>query len=811
MRMALVVAIQVVVVALLALAVPQALDAVAVCFTRAPARALAAEIERTAAARAELAAVMAAVAGEEAPLPRTSGGTAVRVDRDSSGKAAAIRWPQDWPADLRGGLEAWLSRGTVDEMPGWCTMQHEGQVYGVGAAPRPDDAGWIVVAADDTQALSTRVVDLAGAPSFSVAPSSASEAAADALSVWKVLGGSLESSIPIPGLVGEPARITFSVDTPRLALYLRAFAVILGASVLLISGVQALTFAGTYVQVMQPSKAVHQALGDYVSTGQWNPPSMRFREPEAAVTAITRAVEAQKQAEAEAQARIGQLRAFLDALPAAAAIKDADLRLQMVNSALAHMAGLPPEELIGKTDAEIYPDHLARMYLYHDRQVLQGGETLQFEETLETGEGTRRTYRAVKAPIFDCRGEVSGLVSLAVDITREREMQSRLLEAQQAQLMGRLAGGVAHIFNNVLTAVIGSTELALLSLNEEHPSREDLLQVKDAAERGAGVSRQLLYLGRRQRSADGPANVAKVTDGLLPMLQEMGGPGVAIETRIGEDLPEALIDSGELRQVILHLALNSIEAMTDGGRVLIESRATTAPSEAVMVEPGLNDRPVVLIRVQDTGPGICDEARDHLFEPFYTTKGTAGGRGLGLSVVQSIVRNHQGAVLFSSQPGNGAVFDVYLPSRASAEEKPCQSATEADAAAPGGGVILLAEDEPSVRELTERMLVSQGYTLWTAGRGDEALRLVEARGMAPDLVLTDVLMPGMNGVELALALRARYPEVPVLLMSGYVGESDDGDLKGFPLLWKPFTLESLTQSVRGLLDREERPNPLPAG
>lgn len=808
MRLALVVAIQLAVVALLILAAPRALSALADCLVHIPAGAMSSHIESSGAARAQLAGVLGATLADDDPLPILSDARVVLAVPDDDLGVVPDYWPQEWPAELSGRVGSWLEGGATDRGANWCTVYQDGALFVVGAAPHENGEGWVLVLADDTRSLGLWAAERAGALSFAIRPAgevSDSATLSPALSptLRHLISGSLEVEVDVPGLVGDPVVISFTVSTSGIAFVLRALAIVLGASVLLVAGVQALTFASTYVQVMHPVKDIMEALRQYVATGAWNPPPMRFREPQAALDAVTHAMEAQKQAEAEALDLVSQLRAFLDALPAAAAIKGADLRLRMVNSELARLAQREPEELIGKTDQDIYPERLARMYTYHDRQVVESGETLQFEEVLDSENGARRTFRTVKAPIFDGDGNVSGLVSLAIDITREREMQARLMEAQKAQLMGRLAGGVAHIFNNVLTAVIGSTELALLSLGEEHVAREDLAQVKEAAERGARVSRQLLYLGRRQRTGDGPSSVNSVVNELLPVLCEMGGSNVKVVTQIGDEVPDVLVDAGELRQVVLHLALNAIEAMSDGGKVRIESCSVVAPPEALMVEPSLSDKPTVLIRVEDSGPGIVSEARDHLFEPFYTTKGSAGGRGLGLSVVHSIVRNHQGAVLFQSEPGAGAVFDVYLPARAATEELSEPHPASADGVASGGEVILLAEDEPSVRELTERMLVSQGYTLWSAGRGDEALRLVESRGVAPDLVLTDVMMPGMSGIDLALALRARYPEVPVLLMSGYVGESDDDDLKGFPLLWKPFTLESLTQSIRGLLDQDE--------
>jgi len=802
MRLGLVVAIQLAVAVLLVLAAPRVLSALSGSLLETPGRVLAAHIESRGAARAELAGALAATLPEDAESTDSRGAPAAVLTTGKSEDAPLAGWPAEWPAALEGLVREWLASGAADGAPAWCMLNQGEGLWAIGAAPRETEGGWVVVCEDDGPGLSQWATDRAGVLSFALRPAE-DVPPPEPPTLAGVLSGALEGSAVVPGLVGDAVVATFTVDTDSASLLLRAFGAILGASVLLIAGVQALSFSATYFQAMQPVKDIVESLEAYVSTGEWSPPTMRFREPQTAVDAVTRALEAQRQAEAEALELAGQLRAFLDALPAAAAIKDAGLRLSMVNSELARLAGRDPEELIGKTDLEIYPEDLARQYAHHDRQVMESGESLQFEEELETPEGERRTYRTFRAPVLDGRGQASGLVSLAVDITGEREMQARLMEAQKAQLMGRLAGGVAHIFNNVLTAVIGSTELALLSLNDGHAAREDLVEVKEAAERGARVSRQLLYLGWRQRSGDGPASIAAVAADLVPVLREVAGPGIEIVTEVDAGVPDVLVDAGELRQVILHLALNAIEAMAEGGTVRIECCAVVPPHAALMVEPSLKDRPVVLVRVQDSGQGIDSEARDHLFEPFFTTKGAAGGRGLGLPVAQSIVRSHQGAILFHSQPDSGAVFEVYLPSRAvgQGDKDALPAASNCDAT--GREVILLAEDEPSVRELTERMLASQGYTLWSAGRGDEALDLVESRGAPPDLLLSDVLMPGMNGVELALALRERYPDMPVLLMSGYVGESDDDDLKGFPLLWKPFTLDSLTKRVRGLLDDGE--------
>ncbi|NPV07700.1 MAG: PAS domain-containing protein [Anaerolineae bacterium] len=801
LRLGLVIAIQIVVVGLLALAAPRTLASLGHYVVGTPSRALTAAVEHRGRDRAEMARLLATALVDEEGLRAASAASPVALLALRQGDATPTvwaDWPSGWPEVVPSAVRQWLADRSGDSEPLWCTVYHSGRLFIVGAASWGAEGDWLVVVADETEDLGEVAARVAGARAFSVVAAAGWEPEGT-VSLAEITSGLVHVVLPVPGSVGDPGLLSFDLPTGGIGAPLRAGAIILLASVLLVAGAQTLAFTSTYVQLMQPFREVLRALDAYATTGRWEPPRGEFQEQQMAVMAISRAVEARERAEKEARARLEELRAFVDALPAPAGVKDADLRYRLVNAALTRLIGCRPEELIGKTDDEILPEDLARVCTDHDRQTIESGQTLQFEEFAEL-EGQRHVFRIVKAPLRDSEGTVSGLVSVGVDITREREIQARLAEAQKAQMMGRLAGGVAHIFNNILTAIIGSSELALLELGAGHPARPDIEEVKAAANRGARVSRQLLFLGRGHPGGEGPTRVHEVLDDLLPVLKEMAGTQVELETAVAPELPPALVGAGELKQVLLNLVLNATEAMPDGGRLLIEGCVCQPPAEAVRIEPALSQGAVVVLRVADTGTGIGPGVREHVFEPFFTTKGAAGGRGLGLAVVQSIVRSYRGAVLFRSEEGRGTCFEVYLRSQAEPEVRTDRGAATGTGVPQGHEVILLAEDEPSVRQLTEKMLASQGYTLWTATRGDEALELVESRGQPPDLLLTDVVMPGMSGVELALALRDRYPGMRVLLMSGYASGHDGEDLQGFPLLWKPFTLDSLTQRVRSLLD-----------
>ena len=275
---------------------------------------------------------------------------------------------------------------------------------------------------------------------------------------------------------------------------------------------------------------------------------------------------------------------------------------------------------------------------------------------------------------------------------------------------------------------------------------------------------------------------------------------ILLNVTLAPVLPPVRADSTQLRQVLLNLALNAREAMPTGGTLHIETLLCRAPREAFALEPTLKRGPVICLSVRDTGVGMNKEAREHVFEPFYTTKGAAQGRGLGLPVVYSIVRQHKGVILFDSEEGKGTAFMIYMPAVKTDAIAEARTAATPEESPTGSEIVLLVEDDAMVRSLAERMLSAQGYTIWTAASGEEALASLAEKGRAPDLLLSDVVMPGMSGIQLARTMQKQYPKLKILLMSGYAGEAADGTMEGFPILWKPFTLQVLAQRVRQTLE-----------
>ncbi|MGQ9553753.1 MAG: PAS domain-containing protein [Anaerolineae bacterium] len=721
---------------------------------------------------------------------------------DGNGGLAAASAGDDLPAELRQELFHQLRQRAASGEPAWVHLYYQEDLYTVVAAKLSEPARetWLVLAEDCDQSLGEIIWRVASAQDLSYEVGGSKAAVEEPLTYRDLLSGWLRTGIYIPTVVGaEGIVVRYSIPIPRLSQLLRAGTFIFVSSLFLLAGSLSLAFVASYVEVVHPFNARLEALRQYARSGVWQPPITHYREHELATAAITAAVRERERAEAEAQRRLLELRAFLDSLPAYAVVKDADLRLRMVNVAMARHLGRSPEELVGKSDLDIFPDDLAQAYREHDLEVLRQKRTIQFEEEGRE-RGQRRFYRTVKAPILSENGTVVGLVGVAIDVTEQKALEERLIEAQKMQVVGRLAGGLCHAFNNLLTAIIGSAELALLSMEADHPAYPDVQQIRNTAERGATLSRQLMMLSQQRLGKIETINLNDLITDVEPMLRETLGEGILLQTTLAPILPPVRVDSTQLRQALLNLALNAREAMPGGGTLYIETLLCRAPREVFALEPALKRGPVICLSVRDTGVGISEEAKEHVFEPFYTTKGAAKERGLGLPVVYSIVRQHKGVILFNSEEGKGTAFMIYMPAVKTNAIAEARNTTMPEETPTGSEIVLLVEDDAMVRSLAERMLSAQGYTIWTAASGEEALASLVEKGRAPDLLLSDVIMPGISGIQLAKKLQQQYPKLKILLMSGYAGEAGEGTMEGFPILWKPFTLQALAQRVRQTLE-----------
>ena len=379
--------------------------------------------------------------------------------------------------------------------------------------------------------------------------------------------------------------------------------------------------------------------------------------------------------------------------------------------------------------------------------------------------------------------------------------EERVRQAQKMDAVGKLAGGVAHEVNNMMTAVIGFADYALKQLPADHPVRPDIEEVIKAGTRAAAVTQQLLAFSRRQPPQPSLLSLQEVIPELSKLLERLLGAEHELRLEVPRDLPPVLADRNQLEQVLVNLALNARDAMEPGGRLVIAGSIVeiddgTPPSSVVEIRTGR----YVRIRVTDTGQGMSPEAREHAFEPFYTTKPLGQGTGLGLSTVYGIIKQSGGYVWIDSRLGEGTTITVDLPAVSEALPAPAE---RAPGPSRGRETVLVVEDEPLVRRLARRALEEHGYTVLEAADGREAIAELASGEHPIGLVLSDLVMPRMSGRELGQEIARRYPGLPVLFMSGYTGEDvrSRGLLEGTaPFVQKPFTADALARRVRTMLD-----------
>ncbi|HEX6090440.1 MAG TPA: ATP-binding protein [Gemmatimonadales bacterium] len=401
------------------------------------------------------------------------------------------------------------------------------------------------------------------------------------------------------------------------------------------------------------------------------------------------------------------------------------------------------------------------------------------------------------------RPEGSGLelFGLAIDVTERRSLEQQLLQSQKMEAIGRLAGGIAHDFNNLLTAILGYARFAKAGLAEESPVREDVHQIQLAGERAAALTGQLLAYARRQMVAPRTADLNELVGRMQRMLRRLIGEDVALDLACAAELWPTRIDSAQFEQVLLNLVVNARDATPSGGRIVIGTRNETFDASAVRNHPEMMPGDYAVLTVGDSGVGMDAPTLARVFEPFFTTKEQGKGTGLGLAVCYGIVRQAGGHIWAASEPGRGSTFTVLL-SRSEAEVAPADpGASEA----PGRGreTVLVVEDEAAVRSLAARTLASLGYNVLEAATGGEALGIARQHAGAIDVLVSDVVMPGMSGPAVAEAVAAARPGVRIVFMSGYTDEAIEAEnlgMEGAVLLPKPFDPDVLGRTVRSVLD-----------
>jgi PAS domain S-box-containing protein len=522
----------------------------------------------------------------------------------------------------------------------------------------------------------------------------------------------------------------------------------------------------------------------------------------AAVVVIYRDVTERKRAERALREANHRLHTLIESSPLAITSIDENGVVGTWNTAAHRLFGWTAQEALG-TSLPIVPEDKQAEFSKLRRRVM-GGESLSGVELVQrTKDGSPVIVKLFAAPLRDAAGRVTGALALLEDLSGVKRLEQQFFQAQKMEAVGRLAAGVAHDFNNLLTAILGSADFLLDMLPANHPGRQDAEEMRKAARRAADLTRQLLAFSRLQVLTPRVLDLNDLVADLDKILSRLLGEGIDLRTALAPDLGAVRADAAQLEQVIINLAVNARDAMPDGGKVTIETANASLDDAYVAARPVVAPGRYVMLAVSDTGVGMDDETKARAFEPFYTTKPKGKGTGLGLATVYGIVKQSGGYVWSYSEPGRGATFKIYLP-RVDALVESAAIAPVERGSVRGSETIILCEDQEDVRSLTYRILAAHGYEVIVAASGQEALRLAEEWRRRIHLLVTDVVMPGMSGREVALLLGPAHPTMKVLYLSGYPDESiaRHGVLEpGVAFLQKPFTAEMLARRVREVLDR----------
>ena len=470
-----------------------------------------------------------------------------------------------------------------------------------------------------------------------------------------------------------------------------------------------------------------------------------------------------------------------------------------VNQSSCRETGYSSGEILGRNMLEfVVPEQRA---LVMERMVrrAEGGEVPDtYEITLIRKDGSRLPVE-MSASIIEYEGEPAYMIFLR-DITERLALEQQLRQAQKMEAVGQLAGGVAHDFNNLLQVITGYTEMAMGMIPRDDPAREKLGEVAAAGERAASLVRQLLAFSRNRNMRFEPLSVETMISGHLVMLERIIGEDIELVFTCEEILPPILADGGMLEQVMINLFLNARDAMPDGGRIEVSAFETSLDRDACSGYPGLEPGRFVAVEVKDTGIGMDAETLERIFEPFFTTKEQGSGTGLGLSTVYGIVKQHGGVITAASIEGDGSVFRILLPATDGAPEAGTEDRC-GDTVSGGNERILIAEDSDEVRSLLREILSNAGYSVITCSNGLEAISAFRASSDRPDLIVLDIIMPEMGGVEAAERILAMEPAAIFLFCSGYSQRSFSVQLDGhYSFIKKPYTRPEILAAVRDLLD-----------
>ncbi len=516
---------------------------------------------------------------------------------------------------------------------------------------------------------------------------------------------------------------------------------------------------------------------------------------------LVRNVTPLKEAERELAQTSRFLHDVLEAAPLAIAVVDRSGCFSYVNPQVHKEFGYHPQDLVGQHYSVLYAIAEERQQVL--AELRQHGEVQSRRLLLRHQDGHQCPARLSVRKLIDSHGQVIGSVSLSRNVSVEEDLQRQLEQAQKLEAIATMAGGLAHNFNNLLMIILGLTNLILTQIDEANPVRTELDEIVSQVQAGSDLTRQLLALARRAPSEVRPINlnylIRQTADIFARTHKE-----ILLNMQLAGDLAAIEADPGQMQQVLMNLLVNARQAMPEGGKIILKTTNVMLNWDDGLPS-GVKPGSFVCLTVRDNGIGMDQETLKHIFEPFFTTKDSGQGTGLGLATVYSIVKKHQGVIRVNSQKNQGTVFDLYFPATQRAAE---ETGTNERKIVHGQGTILLVDDEPVLRKVAARLLERLGYQVLQAADGARALEIFKDKGHLIDLVMLDLIMPGLSGHQTYHCMKALDPSVRVLFSSGYGELESLGQTHHLAFIQKPYTVEVLSQKVAAVLNPQNTPPPI---